>query len=350
MPFQLNQNDGAEALLTLEIDAASFEKELVRIYKQQAAAEGLQLPPLLSDRAMLATHEHFDELCSLTLDAILPSEFYRAMQEFELKPLCDPQISISYAGVGEPCLVAARLLLQPEVVLTKLEDIAVRYDRVTVSPDDEERQMAALLKKYGYAKANEKFVAAVGRHRDLDEMKADIHRTLQEMAEHLTEENQRRALLIAFAEANPVDTPEALIENRVQAEIDRLQNGIGAEMFRDVLKQKGISVDDVAADLRPDIERTAKLSLLFAAASDQLKIEVSDSELEANLLAQGVVMGQTDMEARRQQLADDPAMKTQLTRQLKIEKVTQYLLAHAALSEDKTVSILEQAPHLFGNR
>jgi len=116
---------------------------------------------------------------------------------------------------------------------------------------------------------------------DAAALRADAQGRLTEEAEHASQQSTREAALNALLEANPVELPEALIEQDVRETAQRvLQN----------MKQQGMEVtpemiqdEAFQSEIRTRSERGLKLSVLLQKVRESGDLTLDDAEVDAEI-------------------------------------------------------------------
>jgi trigger factor len=126
----------------------------------------------------------------------------------------------------------------------------------------------------------------------LDELRADVQRRLDEVAEAQVDELFRRMVIDAVVAKATVDVPQVMVDRRVatilQQTAQQLPEGVS---FEDYLAATGRSLEEVVAELRPDAENAIRRELVVEAVADAEGIEVSDDEVEAQVRADAEATG-----------------------------------------------------------
>ncbi len=126
--------------------------------------------------------------------------------------------------------------------------------------------------------------AALAKHlgfESADALREDVRKRLEREAEMASYETTRSAAFDALLAANKVALPEALIEQDVRSQIQRVA---------DSLKQQGMPADSEMLreeafrnEVRSRSERNLSLSVLLQAVKDQGGVDVSDAEIDAEI-------------------------------------------------------------------
>jgi trigger factor len=173
-------------------------------------------------------------------------------------------------------------------------------------------------------KADDELAAKSGPFTSLADMKADIKKELTAQKEKSASDNLKDALVGQLVEKSTIPLPEVLIEDQMKAiERDFNQNlmyqGMSVEQFLEVQGYK--DHDELhEKEFRPAAERRVQAGLVLAELSKELKIEVSQAELEARL---------EDMKTQSPSMAaqlDSPDARRDLANRVLTEKTVDKLV------------------------
>ncbi|HKJ83418.1 MAG TPA: trigger factor [Mariprofundaceae bacterium] len=142
-------------------------------------------------------------------------------------------------------------------------DAQVRQVAVPSQAEDEE----ALAKMLGFD--------------SLDALKSDIREKLEGQAEQAAYESNRKAMFDALIEANSLELPEPLVRQDMRQTMTRVAKSM-REQGQDPTNEQ-FEQQEFQNALRENSEYSLKVSLLLQSVREQGKLEVSDSELEAEL-------------------------------------------------------------------
>jgi trigger factor len=126
----------------------------------------------------------------------------------------------------------------------------------------------------------------------LEELRADVQRRLEEVAQAQVDELFRRTVIDAVVAKAAVDVPQVMVDRRVatilQQTAQQLPEGVS---FEDYLAATGRSLEEVVAELRPDAENAIRRELVVEAVAEAEGIEVSDEEVEEQVRADAEATG-----------------------------------------------------------
>jgi trigger factor len=185
------------------------------------------------------------------------------------------------------------------------------------------------IKKKSLPELNDALAAKVGDFKTLDDLKARIRKDIEDSENKRIEEDMKNRVVKSLVEANPVEAPRSLVAQQKEALI---------EDFKGKLKQQGLSekeFEDYKAKWDKDFEESAtfmvKSTFLLDALADKLGLRAQPSELDAKIEEYGK---QTGIEmARLKEFYDKPERRSRLAFQVTEEKVVNYLVEKAKVTE-----------------
>ncbi len=185
------------------------------------------------------------------------------------------------------------------------------------------------IKKKTLPELNDALAAKVGDFKTLDDLKERIRKDIEESENKRIEEDVKNRLVKSLVEANPVEAPRSLVSQQKEALI---------EDFKGKLKQQGLSdkeFDDYKSKWDQDFEASAtfmvKSTFLLDALADKLNLRAQPEELETKIVEYGK---QTGIEmARLKEFYDKPERRSRLAFQVTEEKVVNYLIGKASVTE-----------------
>lgn len=182
---------------------------------------------------------------------------------------------------------------------------------------------------------NDDFVRQVSEHHKLEELRDDVRRRLEAVAQARSREAMQKQILDALIANNDFPLPEVLV-NR---EIESLLSDAKAYMQRigrswdEYLSVKGVDEAGLRAEYKVEAERRVKTALLLEEIAKREKIEVTTAELERELDNLGASYGQSResmIDLLRKSTGFGPIIDTVLK-----GKTLDFLLEHADVSKVK---------------
>jgi trigger factor len=141
---------------------------------------------------------------------------------------------------------------------------------------------------------DDEFAKAVSQNETLEDLKADIRRRLQNVAESRKRRDLGNQIVEKLVESHDFPLPEVLIER----EIDNMVSdgaGMAARMgmsYEDYLKAAGKTEDDLRKEYRPDAERRVKATLILESIAKSENIQATPADIQSELQSLAQQYGQ----------------------------------------------------------
>lgn len=119
----------------------------------------------------------------------------------------------------------------------------------------------------------------------LDELKADIKKSLEEKAEKQEKANYENAVIEKVCEGAEVLVPEVLVEGQIDSNVREFGQRIsyqGLDLDK-YLELTGIKMSDFREQFKEDAEKLVKADLVLEAISEKESIEATEEEVEKEL-------------------------------------------------------------------
>ena len=152
-----------------------------------------------------------------------------------------------------------------------------------------------------------------------------VRESLVREKEQALREKRRRAALDGLLALNPVDAPESMVD----AEVDSALKEYARYAARQGVDLKGAQIDwnNLRTEARPSAVRRVKEYLLLDAVGEAEKIEVTDTELDAELKKRAGAMGATFSQLKAALVKNERLESVR--EEIRIEKVLDFLLSEA---------------------
>jgi trigger factor len=138
------------------------------------------------------------------------------------------------------------------------------------------------LKKRELPELDDDFAQDVNeKYNTLDDLKADIRKRQEESLEYAERTLKLQAVYDLLLEKNPVDLPETMIQLETDGEIRQQLSRMGLDPSK--MPATFLNDEGFRSRMRPQVERNLKLGFLIEKLREELKIEVSDEDVEAEL-------------------------------------------------------------------
>jgi trigger factor len=141
---------------------------------------------------------------------------------------------------------------------------------------------------------DDELAKAVSQNGNLDELKADIRRRLQSVAESRVRRELGNQVIEKLLSAHDFPLPEVLIEREQES---MLQDGAGMATrmgmsFDDYLKAVGKTEEELRGESRPEAERRVKGTLLLEAIAKAENIQATPADIQSELQSLASQYGQ----------------------------------------------------------
>ena len=186
---------------------------------------------------------------------------------------------------------------------------------------------------------DDEFAKDVSEFDTLDELRADIRKTLEESREKSAKSAFENGIYEKLANLVTEEIPECMIEKTVNNMITEFRYNIESQgiPYEQYLRYFGMDADGMKASYRERAEKDVKIELALEKIAELEKVEVTDEDLEAEYKA---------MAERYHMEADDvkkAVAADALTKELKSRKASELVLA-AAVEEDEPKEEKKPAP------
>ncbi|MGI6683932.1 MAG: trigger factor [Bacillota bacterium] len=141
------------------------------------------------------------------------------------------------------------------------------------------------IKRKELSPIDDEFAKDVSEFENLDDLKADIKKRLEENAKRRAEEHVRHEILTKVVDAASVEIPSVMIDNRVDSIVEdfgeRLSmQGLKLEQY---LQFANTDIDKLKEQYRPQAERDVKIDLVLEAVAKAENLEVTEEDLNSEL-------------------------------------------------------------------
>lgn len=185
------------------------------------------------------------------------------------------------------------------------------------------------MKKKVLPELNDELAKKVGDFKSLEELKTRIREDIEQSEEKRINEEMKNRVVKSLVDANPVEAPRSLVEQQMETLV---------EDFKGRLKQQGLSdqdFDQYKSKWGKEFEESAtfmvKSTFLLDALAEKLGLRAEAAEVEAKIEEYGK---QTGIEmARLKEFYAKPERRSRLNFQVTEEKVVNYLVGKASVTE-----------------
>lgn len=172
---------------------------------------------------------------------------------------------------------------------------------------------------------DDEFVKDVSEFDTLDELKADIRKTLEEQKKTASDRNFDNEIFDKLAELVVGEIPEAMVARAVDNMISEFKYNVESQgiPFEQYLAYLGMSVDSIKETYKDRAEKEVKIELALEKIAELEGIEVTDEDVEAEFTAMSEKYS-VDIETVKKAVMADTVKK-----ELKARKATQVVLESA---------------------
>ncbi|MBD3860396.1 trigger factor [Bacillus sp. 28A-2] len=145
MSVKWEKQEGNEGVLTVEVDAETFNKALDDAFKKvvkQVSIPGFRKGKV--PRGLFEQRFGVESLYQDALDILLPVEYPKAIDEAGIEPVDRPEIDVEKIEKGESLIFTAKVTVKPEVKLGDYKGLSVEKDDTTVTDEDVQEELKAL--------------------------------------------------------------------------------------------------------------------------------------------------------------------------------------------------------------
>ncbi|MDR0126674.1 trigger factor [Bacillus zhangzhouensis] len=145
MSVKWEKQEGNEGVLTVEVDAETFNKALDDAFKKvvkQVSIPGFRKGKV--PRGLFEQRFGVESLYQDALDILLPVEYPKAIDEAGIEPVDRPEIDVEKIEKGESLIFTAKVTVKPEVKLGDYKGLNVEKDDTTVTDEDVQEELKAL--------------------------------------------------------------------------------------------------------------------------------------------------------------------------------------------------------------
>ncbi|MGE7167946.1 trigger factor [Bacillus altitudinis] len=145
MSVKWEKQEGNEGVLTVEVDAETFNKALDDAFKKvvkQVSIPGFRKGKV--PRGLFEQRFGVESLYQDALDILLPVEYPKAIDDAGIEPVDRPEIDVEKIEKGESLIFTAKVTVKPEVKLGDYKGLNVEKDDTSVSDEDVQEELKAM--------------------------------------------------------------------------------------------------------------------------------------------------------------------------------------------------------------
>lgn len=148
MSVKWEKQEGNEGVLTVEVDADTFNKALDDAFKKvvkQVSIPGFRKGKV--PRALFEKRFGVEALYQDALDIMLPVEYPKAVEEAGIEPVDRPEIDVEKIEKGESLVFTAKVTVKPEVKLGEYKGLGIEKDDTAVTDEDVQNELKSLQER-----------------------------------------------------------------------------------------------------------------------------------------------------------------------------------------------------------
>ncbi|MBO8155906.1 MAG: trigger factor [Bacillaceae bacterium] len=141
--------EGNEGLLTVEVEAAEFNRALDQAFKK--VVKNVQIPGFRKGKVPRPIFEKrfgVEALYQDALDIILPDAYMKAVEETEIEPVDRPEVDVKQIEKGKELIFTAKVTVKPEVKLGEYKGLEVEELDTDVTDEDVEHELKQLQERH----------------------------------------------------------------------------------------------------------------------------------------------------------------------------------------------------------
>lgn len=165
-----------------------------------------------------------------------------------------------------------------------------------------------------------------GKAQTLEELRQEIRTSLEKSHEARAKRENREKIRKALVEKNPIEVPNAMVENGIDQSIAQTMEQFRAQGIDP--RALNLDIRAIREELREDVTLRVKAALLLEAIVKQEGIEVADEDLEAHYASLAEDLGM-DVETIRKHFERNQLEREGLRERLKEDKAIELLLREA---------------------
>ncbi|KAA6448713.1 trigger factor [Bacillus swezeyi] len=148
MSVKWEKQEGNEGVLTVEVDADTFNKALDDAFKKvvkQVSIPGFRKGKV--PRGLFEQRFGVEALYQDALDILLPVEYPKAIEEAGIEPVDRPEIDVEKIEKGENLIFTAKVTVKPEVKLGEYKGLGIEKDDTAVTDEDVQNELKSLQER-----------------------------------------------------------------------------------------------------------------------------------------------------------------------------------------------------------
>lgn len=179
---------------------------------------------------------------------------------------------------------------------------------------------------------DDEFAKDVSEFDTLEELRADTREKLEKTLRDAMEYEAKNAIMDKVYAANPIDLPQAMVENEAATMLQEFASQLGYQgmdlkTYCEYLKK---TEEELRKEFLPDAEKRIKSRLIVQAVADQEGIEVTEEDIDKELAAMALQYGMA--QSKMKSVFGDENMDY-LRKDIRSRKAIDLMYAQADISE-----------------
>ncbi|MDO8429270.1 MAG: trigger factor [Candidatus Daviesbacteria bacterium] len=223
---------------------------------------------------------------------VFPEKLVEALQGTEIVPIDYPRYQLVSFIKGQSVVYKASVTKRPEVKIGDYKNIkAQRPIQKVITEEDVNKLVEDLFKRWktkqpvgGVEAPDDNFAKAVGAS-SLTDLRTKLKTDLENEAKYNNELDYEEAILQEVEKVTTVEIPDVLIEDELNRMLVSLQRRVAdmGLLMEDYLKGQGETSESIKNKWRPQAEKNVRMELGLAEVGRLEKVEISDSEVQAEI-------------------------------------------------------------------
>ena len=163
MSAKWEKQEGNQGVLTVEVEAAEFDKALDKAFTivvKQVNVPGFRKGKM--PRPLFEKRFGVESLYQDALDILLPEAYSNAIVEAGIEPVDRPEIDVETIEKGQTLVFTAKVTVKPEVKLGEYKNLEVEKVDTTVTDEDVEAELKTLQERHAELVVKEEGTVAEG--------------------------------------------------------------------------------------------------------------------------------------------------------------------------------------------
>lgn len=181
---------------------------------------------------------------------------------------------------------------------------------------------------------NDDFAAEKSDFSTLEEYKADLHARMAKARVNVAKTENENEAVEKAAENAETEIPECMIEHRIDSQVRRFEQMLSQQgiPFDRYMQMTGTTVEQMREELRPNAEKSVKVSLVLEAIADKEALKATDEQIDAKIEEMAKQYG-ADPEEYKKQVSE--IEREYIGEDLRFELATDFIVANAVFSEEE---------------